>query len=202
MRPNYSTLLPASFILDLTNALYSSEGEFFSKNNLRDCLSSGQLLSKLWCLQEIENLRNTKGLVLSKIHHLGCWHGLLSKYLKAENVVLVEKDENSLNLASLINPRALKVLEDALIYCKNYTVEETDCILNTSCEHMEDSWVEYLKPKTLVIAQSTNFSLGEGHINVKNSLCEFQQSLNLSTLSYCGVLEFPMYDRYMIIGYK
>jgi hypothetical protein len=201
MLPNYNQSLSANFVIDLTDAMYREEGGFFTRENLRDCLSSGQLLSKLWCLEQVSILK-TQGLKLNRLHHLGCWHGLLSKYLDSNFVTLVETDLKSLNLAGRINPKASKVLEDATVYCKNYVVEDYDCVLNTSCEHMEDTWITYLNPKTLVIAQSTNFVLGEGHINTKTSLDEFQRSLNLSKVLYCDSLEFPMYDRYMIIGYK
>lgn len=193
--------LPVHFLTPLTDALYSEVGDFFSRENLRDAFSSGQLHSKIRFYESIARL-NIKP---KSIHHLGCWHGLLSLWLAKLwqcKVNLVEIDDNSLKLAQHINNNSTSFLLDANEYCLTNYIDTESLVINTSCEHMSKNWTDSIPLSTLVAAQSTDYLSGEGHTNCVKTIEEFEAQLNLSSILYSETYVFPMYKRFSVVGVK
>jgi hypothetical protein len=193
--------LKASQVLPLTNALYGPHNLSFE--NLRDALSSGQLCSKLWLLRALKTLN----LEASNVYHLGCWHGLLGLWVSQSmnaDLHLVDIDKDSVDLASAVccGNTIYPYVCDSEEFTRLYRPLTDELFLNTSCEHMSNQWVANLLPGTQVVAQSTNYLLGDGHVNTVDSAESFEKSLGLSKVLYQGTLKFPMYERYMIIGKK
>lgn len=82
--------------------------------------------------------------------------------------------------------------------------EMPDVIVNTSCEHLLNfsRWWKMIPKGMLCALQSNNFHDGEGHVNVIESLKEFELETNFSQVLYSGELDLKKYTRYMIIGRK
>ena len=83
-----------------------------------------------------------------------------------------------------------------LILCK------PDWVINTSCEHMDNSWFETADSKQLIIMQSNNSPEFEGHINTCEDLEDFKTKYPLRKNLFAGELQTPAYTRFMQIGYK
>ena len=85
--------------------------------------------------------------------------------------------------------------------------ELATCVINTSCEHIEDfdKWWDGIPDGMLVIMQNNDFDDDEAHEHAEgtvNSLEEFKEKLNLSETLYEGELALEEYNRYMLIGHK
>ena len=77
-----------------------------------------------------------------------------------------------------------------------------DWIINTSCEHMDNTWFNTVDYDQLLIIQSNNSEEFEGHINTCANLDEFNNKYPLKTEYMCGEMITPAYTRYMKIGFK
>jgi len=85
-------------------------------------------------------------------------------------------------------------------------IEGPTCIINTSCEHIEnfDEWFAGIPKGTLVIMQNNNFTEHDDEtvVNTINDENEWSDKLNLSEVIFKGTLNLEKYDRYMVIGKK
>jgi hypothetical protein len=79
-----------------------------------------------------------------------------------------------------------------------------DIIINTSCEHITqkqyDLWLSRLPSKSMLVLQSNDYKIDE-HIRTCTSLDDFKKQSNISVI-FGEKLELPLYNRYMLIGYK
>ena len=87
-----------------------------------------------------------------------------------------------------------------------YTVEDADIVINTSCEHITqaqyDQWLDMQPADALIILQSNNFFDCEEHIRCADDLENFKNQSHLKEILFSGSFETEKYDRYMIIGKK
>ena len=90
------------------------------------------------------------------------------------------------------------------------TDDASSCVINTSCEHIEDfdDWWDGIPEGMLVIMQNNDFD-DEDHedhddtvVNTVSSIEEWSKRLNVSETLYEGTLALDKYNRYMVIGYK
>ena len=85
-------------------------------------------------------------------------------------------------------------------------IEGPTCIINTSCEHIEnfDEWFAGIPNGTLVIMQNNNFIEHDDEtvVNTISDENEWVAKLNLSEVIFKGTLNLEKYDRYMVIGRK
>ena len=85
-------------------------------------------------------------------------------------------------------------------------IEGPTCIINTSCEHIEnfDEWFAGIPKGTLVIMQNNNFTEHDDDtvVNTISDENEWSAKLNLSEVIFKGTLNLEKYDRYMVIGKK
>ncbi len=85
-------------------------------------------------------------------------------------------------------------------------IEGPTCIINTSCEHIEnfDEWFAGIPKGTLVIMQNNNFTEHDDDtvVNTISDENEWSAKLNLSEVIFKGTLNLEKYDRYMVIGRK
>jgi hypothetical protein len=215
-------------IINLTNLLYNPDVKL-TLEEIRDCLSSGQLLSKFWLIDELNNLQLNKKLTLLI---LGGWIGSLSNLLfqhyynteLLEKIISVDLDSKCEQIADLFNIehvindwRFKAVTQDMLdinyeetqfkINSDNkeiYLKVDWDIIINTSCEHLVSTqeWFEKIPDGKMVIVQSNNFANCDQHINCVKSLDELEKQCHFNNILYKGTLPLSTYDRYMIIGIK
>ena len=196
-------MIDSNFMIKYTNALYSTPPEYAPRyDEFRDMFSSGQIESKLWLLKEIKpysSAFHNKSAVI-----VGAWYGTLGLLLKNAypdiKVNMVDIDtrcEKFVNNIIYDDP-SLKYIT-ANMY--DYVYSET-LIINTICEHISNlpQWINSLPKGRIIVLQSNNFLLGNGHINCVSSEDELAEQANLKEVWYKGKLEMPMYTRYMVIG--
>lgn len=196
-------------IISFTNGLYSPGAlDLVTKEEMRDMLSSGQLMSKKWLLEEFANHLGGEldDLNVNQVLVAGGWVGILARaindladWISVDSLDLCEK-ATKVASATLSDCRGTAILGD--MYDFDYSPYQ--CVVNTSAEHIPDlpRWIDLLAPGTFVVVQSNNARHVPDHVACVDSADELKALLGLSEVLYAGELEFPMYTRYMIIGRK
>ena len=188
-------------IIAFTNALYQPQCfAAVTKEEMRDALSSGQLMSKKWLLYKMSKyLNDNKNVIV-----VGGWIGLLARAINALGDVRADSLDISEHATEVA--RAVLLNHGAAILADMYDFDYQNyqCVVNTSAEHIPDigEWMQLIKPGTLVVVQNNNARHIPEHINCVDSAAELERSLNLSQTLYADELVFPMYTRYMVIGIK
>lgn len=174
---------------------------------LATVFSKSQILSKLWLAETL----NKYNLSFNNILLIGGWlthHSLFLKDVNYKNLYSIDPDASINPLIKIINPDA---------YICNHSIEECfnehndiifngdalspDLVINTSAEHMDNTWFERLKPGTTVILQS-NSSPDYQHINYCQDFGIFLKKYPMSKLYFRGETFLPSYKRYMLYGVK
>ena len=212
--------------LNLKNMIKSFEGEV-----LTDSLSRGQLRSKIWVSDTVNDLDIDLG---DMIYVCAGWYGVLPAILfernKVDTIRSFDIDASCALPAETLNRsyaqndwqfKASTMDVKDLIYTGEFMYETlkyngdkemiTDgaptCVINTSCEHIKDfdKWWSGIPSGMLVIMQNNDFDDEEGHDHADDtvtSLEEFTKRLNVSETLYEGTLALDKYNRYMVIGIK
>ena len=203
--------------------------KFLISNNVNfdfDCLSQGQLKSKIWLIEELQKL----DLNLGTVFLCAGWYATLATMI-FENNLRVEKirsfdiDSSCVDIAERFNKpwvlqdwkfkASIKNIFDVDYTTDCYQVKKSDgslemckdspdTIINTSCEHIDnfDTWYNSIPSNKLIILQTNNYFEIEDHVNCSASLEEFEYSTPMANCLYSGKLELPKYTRFMRIGYK
>jgi|SRR6056300_133702 hypothetical protein len=193
--------------------------------DLTDALSWGQLKSKRWLINELENLKADLGTVFL----CGGWYATLAAMLfesslEIEKIRSFDIDESCSAIAETVNRHKVKdgwkfkastldILK--MDYPTTHTTYRADgtsmdlkempnTIINTSCEHIENfsKWFDKIPNNTLVILQSNDYFEIEEHINCVVDEEDFAKMAPLTDVLYSGRLELPKYTRFMRIGFK
>ena len=212
--------------LNLKNMIKSFEGEV-----LTDSLSRGQLRSKIWVSDTVNDLDIDLG---DMVYVCAGWYGVLPAILfernKVDTIRSFDIDASCALPAETLNRsyaqndwqfKASTMDVKDLIYTGEFMYETlkyngdkemiTDgapsCVINTSCEHIKDfdKWWSGIPDGMLVIMQNNDFDDEEGHDHADDtvtSLEEFTKRLNVSETLYEGTLALDKYNRYMVIGIK
>lgn len=178
-----------------------------------DSFASGQVLSKIWLIEELEKI--IFGGPPIKIAALGGWYGLLNFIMRTRNNINVHEftnidiDQNACEISEKINkswaiwdPAYKTECQDA-----NYVdLSYYDVIINTSVEHFKEHlWFDNLAEGTLVAVQSNNMIHADHYHNHKSS-DELMISFPFQQVCYVGDKIFDYgswkFTRYMVIGYK
>ena len=215
-----------SIPLNLKNMIKSFEGEV-----LTDSLSRGQLRSKIWVSDTVNDLDIDLG---DMVYVCAGWYGILPAILfernKVDAIRSFDIDPSCSLPAETLNRnyvqddwkfKASTMDVNNLIYTGEFMYETlkyngdkemiTDgapsCIINTSCEHIDDfdTWWNNIPTGMLVIMQNNDFDDEDEHDHADNtvsSLEEWTKILNVSETLYEGTLALDKYNRYMVIGIK
>ena len=194
----------------------------------KDCLSAGQIKSKDWLVQKVEEHCPDLGIVFL----CAGWYATLATLLFEAKVIITkirsfDLDNNcwkiaeqfnmpwladewkfkatTLDIHNLTYPLTYITLND-----KNEKITLTDMpdtIINTSCEHIPNfsDWYSTIPKGKLVILQSNNFTDLKEHVNCSSSLKEFSASIPMTETLYEGELDLTDqggYIRFMKIGVK
>lgn len=172
---------------------------------LRDALSDGQMYSKLWLVEQFQELINRELIARdTNVVILGGWIGTLSLLMNSfklpVRITSVDLDERSNRISEKLNYGFDFKTLTADMHSIDYS--QYDVIINTSSEHIEDirKWRSELPSGKIVIVQNNDYDRGEGHISCVSSSNELGRLLNLSEVLYQGEREFPQYKRFMVIG--
>lgn len=196
-------------IIAFTNGLYAPGViDLVTKEEMRDMLSSGQLMSKKWLIEEFQRELSSdiENMDIDKVAVVGGWIGILAaalgtlaEWVKVDSVDICPK-------ATEVANHTLEKFQGEAILADMYEFDYSSyqCVVNTSAEHIPDlaQWVGLLAPGTFVVVQSNNARHVPEHCNCVDSADELRALLGLSEVYYQGELEFPMYTRYMVIGRK
>ena len=191
-----------------------------------DCLSQGQIKSKLWLLNE---LKKTK-LDLGTIFICAGWYGTLATML-FESKINVDKirsfdiDDSCRQIAETFNkPWVLEDwkfkpvtedIHDIDFNSHTYTVtrangtecsltDSPDTIINTSCEHIVNfsQWYNQIPKGRLVVLQGNDYFELNEHVNCSADQDSFSEKSPMSNTLYLGTLDCGKYKRFMKIGTK
>jgi len=173
-----------------------------------DCLSKGQLASKIWAVQEIKNITKSPG----NINLLCGWYAIIAEML-FENLKVgiirsydLDPDCTSiadeLNISHVINGWRFKSFVADINSDLEYISVGT--VINTSCEHVKSNqWFKNIPDGRLVVLQSNNgYDIADDHINCVDSVEEMKQKYKMSHILYDGELDVINFKRFMLIGIK
>jgi len=205
--------------IELTIKNYGSEFDY-------DALSIGQLESKEWLVNVLEEI----GKPLGTVFVLCGWYGILPALmfysdLKIDKIRSFDIDENCSMIADAINMnnignewRFKGVTQDIFdINFKEHSWQGwsnknnrlsypiTDIpktIINTSCEHTSPDWFQKIPGGKFVVLQSNNSFDEQGHINAVTNLDKFKRMYPMRIIKYEGEKQFEKYTRFMLIGVK
>ena len=198
---------------------------------LTDAFSRGQLRSKTWLINMVNALELDLG---DMVYVCAGWYGVLPALMfeKLENfsgkIRSFDIDPSCASIAETMNKehvldswrfkattldvRKLTFDNDSYQTLKfngdaeNLSDITPTCVINTSCEHIEDfdEWFDKIPKGTLVIMQNNNF-VEHDDATVVNTIGhedDWSEKLNLSEIIFKGTLNLELYDRYMVIGRK
>lgn len=170
--------------------------------------SKGQVFSKVW-MAEILSKFNLK---FDNILLIGGWlthHSLYFKDISYNKLFSIDPDETINNLAAILNPESYienKDINDCIWPNGNISfynkMLRPDLIINTSSEHMNNTWYDRLLPGTLVFIENNNSTDETGHINSSESFPDFLRKYPMNEILYRGELTLSKYKRYALYGRK
>lgn len=190
-----------------------------------DFLSEGQVLSKMWIVNEVARLQLDLGLV----YLCAGWYGSLARFLMESGIPFhsfrsFDIDDSAtlfaedFNRSSVLSGWQFKATTKDIFdidyshhqyWTKRFDGTEVeiseipDTVVNTSCEHIDFiRWYNMIPKGKLVILQNNNYKEIDDHINCVDSVKEFGETAPMSNLLYEGELVLSLYSRYMRIGYK
>lgn len=214
---------------EYTNSHFVDALKFMFIENVEfdeDCLSRGQLQSKLWLVDELKNV----GVDLGTVFLCAGWYGTLATMmfeagLSIEKIRSFDIDESTESIAEIFNKpwiingwKFKSVIQD--IHDINFTnhsyivskgkndfevlYDTPDTVINTSCEHINnfEEWYAKIPNGKLVILQCNDYVEIEEHVNCHETLQEFETQTPLEVELFSGELQLDKYKRYMRIGYK
>jgi hypothetical protein len=205
----FSNVLNVETLLDITDTLYSLPEECLpSYHELRDALSTGQIESKLWVLQEFKHVLTAPKPY--KVLVVGGWLGILPRLLfnhfgySMGHITSIDIDPRCEEIARKINLPYTNVgrFSAETADMVGYDYSNYDIVINTSCEHLSNvnRWIKSLPIGTKIVAQSNNAKHISDHVSCVYSLTEFVNQLQLSEIEFQSQLDLVMYTRYMVIG--
>lgn len=84
----------------------------------------------------------------------------------------------------------------------DYQIDKINMVINTSCEHMDNTWFENLPDGTFVVLHTNDYFDNEQHSNCCKDLEEAKSKYPMQSIMYEGELETYLYNRFMLIGIK
>ena len=195
-----------------TQSKWDPNVDLFRSFDIINSVNDNQMASKehltkviIPILNDIKNLKH--------IAILGSWYGLLGVMLRQHlddkiYISNVDSDPLTKEIGQLLfkHKRNDFIIDDAMNHMLNQDKWRYQLIINTSCEHMEQDDVllmRYTKSDNAIICfQSNNYFEIDSHINCSNSLEEFVEGLNLTTVLHASALKIEPenYKRYTVIG--
>ena len=209
-----------------------------NKALLNDHFSRGQILSKLWMVDQLKMLFPQNS--LGTIAHYGGWYATIAQHLfqhfQIKNYYNIEKDTQCLHMSEDFNSKQLgNNWQFKSIGCdvndihwkyrdegedvkpgNEYFIAgttnahddyievrvEPNIIINTSCEHMDETWFNNIPKGKTICLQTNDYFSNEQHVNCCKDLNDAIAKYPMSKTLYTGEIETAEYNRFMIIGEK
>lgn len=173
-------------------------------------VNSNQNMSKEWL---VDNISQRLDFVVEnpRVCVAAGWYGMLADKMRDftnNKVVSFDIDPKCAQYGKIMYPKVSFKTADI----NDFHAGQYDVLMCTSCEHISDEtlnkFLRTRKQQSLVVLQSNNYFGLEEHINCKNSLKEFIDSLTYAVPSAkINILNSSekrindKFDRYMVIGY-
>jgi hypothetical protein len=178
---------------------------------LKDAFSSGQISSKIWLCEELENINWQSN--VTQIY--GGWYGILAFLLlsrqryKVEKIQSFDVDPSCESIADLINENWVWQNWKFKAFtkdCNSIVDSFGDVIINTSTEHFDSlDWFDRIPKGTRLVLQGNNMK-HDDHVVHTETLQDFITRYPLSEVNYQGSLDFVYpswnFTRFMTIGKK
>jgi hypothetical protein len=200
--------------------------EYSSTPFYHDCLSRGQIRSKLWIVDILKDLKIDLGTVFL----CGGWYATLATMIFESDIPVeriysydidpdVIKIADSFNLPWVQDEWKFKAIHKDILDI-NYNVDESsiengqgttttiwaspDTVINTSCEHIQDFhyWYSKIPKRTLLILQTNDYKNIPDHVNCCESLKEFSEQTPMEEVLWQGEIYIGKYTRFMRIGFR
>jgi hypothetical protein len=81
-------------------------------------------------------------------------------------------------------------------------IDDINLVINTSCEHMDNTWFDKIPEGQLVLLQTNDYFENEQHSNCCKDLEDAKKKYPMQEVLYEGELDTQLYNRFMLIGYK
>jgi len=162
-------------------------------------VNDNQIFSKEWLIEScFKHITNTPTVIV------GGWYGFLGDMLisndMCDDITICDMDPNCKKFGQQLYPRLKHSTKRMGDIEPNYYNQ----IICTACEHITDDELNTFLSKRLdgklIILQSNNYFGIDGHINCKQSLQEFKNSIDLTIIDSME-LHTSKYNRFMVIGY-
>lgn len=214
--------IPNEFLLDMIHKYIRNE---YDITHIADGFSRGQVLSKIWLVEELKNINQNFDNILIYAGWMGQLVLFLEKSIEFKKVRIVDQDPIACEISDKIvnnhhiedwNVKSscanIEDIEQFLNHCiipltnkKGETFQtkfEPDLIINTSAEHMDEEWFYNIKQDSIIAIQSNNQEGIEEHINCVTSIDAMKKKFKMSEILYEGELQLQGYKRFMLIGKK
>lgn len=185
-----------------------------SNNPMRtlDAFWQGQIKSKEWLIENLRNNYTWDDNRPARVDIHGGWVGVLASMifqsgLPVRYIYNVDIDPLCEHVATMMNKIEEQDGRFKHVTADMCSINITDniIVINTSCEHITqeqyDTWLNNVPSNTTVVLQSNNYKIPE-HVRIADTLDQFIEQSKLTTVTYSGTLQLPMYNRFMIIGRK
>lgn len=176
-----------------------------------DAFSSGQIGSKIWLCEELEQL----GWESDRTYVYGGWYGMVGFLLlsrakfKVKSIRSIDIDPTCERMADMFNEywvwqdwRFKAITAD----CNNFKSPDMDLVINTSTEHFQSrTWWNNIPQGTRVVLQGNNMP-HDDHFTHSHSAIGFASDYEFAKIDFLGAKEFVYPDwsftRFMVIGTK
>jgi hypothetical protein len=191
------------------DAVRNSENHF----SVLESFWKGQLKSKEWLIKSLHPVLGSVTDPLDIVIH-GGWNGVLASMIfnagfATGRVRSIDIDESCESVANMICKRQEMIgnfraeTHDMCTYKYEF---DPAVVINTSTEHITqeqyNTWLARVPNDSMIVLQSNNYYALPEHIRCFDTAADFAQSCGLSTILKEDTLELPMYNRFLIIGYK
>jgi hypothetical protein len=173
----------------------------------------GQLQSKEWLIENLKKIIPKNKQELNIVIH-GGWNGVLASLLYNSDMPVnlvrsVDIDKSCEEVANMINKRQemnsqfLAVTADMCFYEYDFL---PDIVINTSTEHLTKEkykvWFDRIPNNSLIVLQNNNYYEISEHVNCYSTVDKFAKNCQLENILFKDTLSLPLYNRFLVIGYK
>ena len=212
---------------DFIKRISSWSSECEHQANFNDHFSRGQIQSKIWLVEELKKIITGP---IDTLVHYGGWYATIAYFLFKEFDIRqyynIEQDKKCVWIGDFFNYpqynnswkyKGVFMDVNDIHYNKDneFTAHtqnkqqekiqltvKPNFILNTSCEHMDETWYKNLPDGTFVALQTNDYFSNEQHSNCVGGINEAIAKYPMTELYYSGSLDTQLYNRFMLIGKK
>lgn len=177
-----------------------------------DLFSKSQVLSKIWMAESLRKFVSKPVDILL----IGGWYGQHRWYLKdipVKSITNIDLDNQATFVSKTIADTENEtynvitgdinfLLQDGGTVNIDNVDRQFDIVINTSSEHMDDSWFNKLAENQTVLIQNNNMFDIDDHINCVPNLETMHKKYQIRHINTMGQMALNNGNRYMIFGVK